>query len=1002
MQSLTEQLRRLIAAPDFGNAEKNRTAGLLNAILVGGLALVLVAGIVNVPTSPRPLSQMIAFVVLLLWLMAAWLLFRRGHLRLVSILLPVTAWIMITLLVIYSGGIQSPNLAGYIALILGVVLLFGLRYGIAVTVVNAAAVLIIMAAGAGQMLPPQQLIYSPISMWTVYLIWSVLALALLYLGTREINFALQQASIYAKEQSSLARRQAAIAELGQAALETSQIAALFDRAVTMVAEILAVEVCTVLELLPTGDRLILRAGVGWRDGLVGTATVSAGTHLQAGYTLASDKPVVVEDQRAESRFAPTELLRQHGVVSGLTVIIHAQGRPFGVLGAHSANRHKFNSEEIYFMEAISNIMATAIDRIAAEEALKESEAKYRSILKNIEEGYFEVDLAGNLTFFNEALARIAGVPRDQLLGLNNRDYTTLATSQKMNNIFRTIYRTGQPARVVDYEIIRGDGSTAILELSASLMRDLEDKPIGFRGVVRDITERREIMNALTDSEQMLREIHDNALEGIFRTTKDGKILYANKACARMFGYPSVEEFLAVGVETLYTSAEDRDHALSIYGPDDRVQNIELRLRRRDGSPFWVQENAIIVRDRGGKVLWFEGFLSDITARKEAEEALVQSEAQLRQAQKMEAVGHLAGGIAHDFNNVMAQISAASELLAAGNNDMDLQRYVDIVQGSVERGKSVTDRILRFSRQQEPSRDTFYIMAQLSDVIQVVKHMFPKNIAVRLKRYQGKDLAVGDKAQLHHAFMNVCMNAADAMPNGGRLTLSMRKAQADEPARFGRDPGKNYVCVVFEDDGVGMSGETMERIFDPFFSTKDPGKGTGLGLSIVYKIINDYQGWIDVDSSLGQGTTFTLSLPLSTDAPPARPAQKDEKPGQGHGERILVVEDEPALRSLLEEILGQRNYAISLAENGRVAWEIYQDKGSEIDLVITDLGMPEMGGRELAQKLHSADPRVKIIVTSGYLDPGDEADLKGYGVQGILNKPFKLKEVIETVGAVLGD
>ncbi|UCH61953.1 MAG: PAS domain S-box protein [Fidelibacterota bacterium] len=1124
MTTLSRKFLRLLTAPVFDDEERIRIAGILNIILLSGLGMVVVAGLVNVSISPRPFPQLVTACGLFFWLLVHLALFRAGFIQLVSLLLPSTAWVMITLLVTLSGGITSPNAAGYLTLIIGIGLVFGVRYGIYVTIISLLAGLVMLAAQARDLLPTQILVYHNFNVWAVYLIWFTLSAILLHLGTKEIAAALRQARHFASHQSSVAKQQAAIARLGQTALETDDLTVLFDKAAELTAHTLQVKYSQILELLPTGDRLLMRAGIGWKDGLVGLVTVMVDESSMAGFVLRQDKPIIMEYLQAETRFPAPPLLVEHHAVSGISTIIHSQENPFGILSVYTQKHRRFMEDEIYFLSTIANILATAIKNHRAEAALRVSERKYRNILESIQEGYFEVDLAGNLTFFNDSLCRIAGLPQDELMGMNNREYTSPETAKRIYQAFNEVYRTGKPASVMNYEIIRKDGSKIIAEMSISLRRDTAGEPIGFRGIVRDMTENkraeealwvseeryrrlfeeardgifladaetgiivgcnqaaaelvdREISElvgqhqrilhppidnsqkftesfqkhlnesegqvleqqvitssgeirevaikanlmhvgdkkvlqgmfrditdykraekALRESEQMLREIHENAIEGIFRTTPEGQVLYANEAIANMFGYDSAEEFLNVDVRDLYFMPDERERVLKPF--KDRIHNLELQMRRKDGRKIWVQENSVLIRGDDGKIKWYEGFLSDITDRKEAEEALHQSEEQLRHAQKMEAVGHLAGGVAHDFNNVLAQILTATELLEERIDEKSLNQYLDILKGSVERGRSVTERILRFSRKEESHYESLSIRAILKDVIHVAVHTFPRNIAVKLNRYRGKDLVWGDPAQLHLVFMNLCLNAADAMPDGGKLTMSMRKPKASEERRYIPQAEGDYVCIVVTDTGVGMELGMAELVFDPFFSTKKPGKSTGLGLSIAYKIVTDHNGWIDLESTPSEGTTFTIGLPLSTKEPAVQDIEIQEEKSRGRKEHILVVEDEPTLRTLLEEVLRSQNYTVSIADNGNEAWEFIQKHRGEIDLVISDLGMPGMDGKELAQRIHTYIPGMKIIISSGNLEPDELAELKRYGMHAALSKPYRVNDLIHTIVTAL--
>ena len=363
---------------------------------------------------------------------------------------------------------------------------------------------------------------------------------------------------------------------------------------------------------------------------------------------------------------------------------------------------------------------------------------------------------------------------------------------------------------------------------------------------------------------------------------------------------------------------------------------------------------------------------------------------------MEAVGHLAGGIAHDFNNVLTQISAATELLEASAEQKSGERYRNIILGAVERGKSVADRILKFSRRSKPEYENFSIALLLNDIVHVLRHTLPKSIRVNLET-DNRDFQVwGDKGQLHQVFMNLCLNAADAMPKGGDLLLNIRPVTSDEVHQHDAHPEQEFAAVVVSDTGVGMDVETIGKIYNPFFTTKKAGKGTGLGLPIVYSIINDHNGWIDVISQPEQGSAFTVGLPLSVKSADQLASDYQRENVLGNGEHILVVDDEPMLPMLLKEILESVNYVVSVAESGESALRRIKESSEKIDLIITDLDMRNMGGRELVENIRHDSLKTPVIATSGYFDPDEVKALKDLEVERFMNKPFKVEEVIKLV------
>jgi|GEM_PF-1173281 len=510
-------------------------------------------------------------------------------------------------------------------------------------------------------------------------------------------------------------------------------------------------------------------------------------------------------------------------------------------------------------------------------------------------------------------------------------------------------------------------------------------------------ERARTEQALTESERNYRQIIENMQEGLFRIDAQGTILMVNSRMAEILDYDSVDNLVGKNVRDFhFFQSGSHDFFLNDLLKQGRIVNYDNQWQTKTGRKLFVRKSAHVVSDPKGNVLYYEGTVSDITEQKETEK-------QLLHAQKMESMGHIAGGIAHDFNNVMATISGAEQMLSVHlesflqQDNNPLGKYLKMIESSIERGRTVTDRMLTFTRSDTPNFQPISAMKYLSDISEIAAHTLPKNVHVDVRSYEGNDRIVGDRGQLQQILMNLCINAADAMPEGGQLTLSLRNPDTQELSTHNMNPEHNYLCIEVQDTGTGMDQETQRKIFDPFFTTKEPGKGTGLGLSVVYKIVENHNGWIDVESVPGKGTIFTIGMPL---VPETR--ENDNKLNHlsaaqtGSGEEILVVDDEAAIRDLLVEVLVKNNYVVTAAENGQRALELFEGKSEGFDLVITDLGLPKLSGTELAKRIHKKRPNQCIIGSTGYIDPDEHTRLASYGFQYILQKPFQLKEVLQIV------
>jgi len=384
----------------------------------------------------------------------------------------------------------------------------------------------------------------------------------------------------------------------------------------------------------------------------------------------------------------------------------------------------------------------------------------------------------------------------------------------------------------------------------------------------------------------------------------------------------------------------------------------------------------------------------VTARTKAERALNDAEQQLRQSQKMEAIGGLAGGIAHDFNNLLAGILGAATMLKLDAPEgSSASRFSETILDAAKRGSKLTGQLLGFARQRKPRMDAVNVVELLDGVIGILSHTIDRRIEIA-REGRDKAFVLGDQTQLQQVFLNIGMNARDAMEGGGKLVFSTEEANAEGlPAMHRKDAGTGRFAVVrARDTGVGISKEALQRVFDPFFTTKEVGKGTGLGLSTAYGIVMNHGGWIDIDSEEGKGTTVTVCLP-SAEEPVRRPAQPPE-PLRGSG-KLLFVDDEEMLRKVGETMLSLLGYEVVCASNGEEALDYYRRHQNEIDLVILDLTMPLMDGMTCFSRLKEIDPGVKVLITTGHL-VGEGEQLVSQGVQDVVQKPFTLDRLSKAV------
>jgi CheY-like chemotaxis protein len=376
---------------------------------------------------------------------------------------------------------------------------------------------------------------------------------------------------------------------------------------------------------------------------------------------------------------------------------------------------------------------------------------------------------------------------------------------------------------------------------------------------------------------------------------------------------------------------------------------------------------------------------------------------LRQMQKLEGLGTLAGGIAHDFNNILGIILAYITSTRRFKDDAKkLDIAVDTIVKAVERGKTLVQQILTFARKTETTFEAVNVNDIVMEIVNMIYEMFPKSVTCLENIDKEIPCINADRSQLHQVFINLCVNARDAMPSGGVITINTRLVPAanlrnEHPAA----DASNYVCIEVSDTGEGMTEETRKRIFEPFFTTKEIGKGTGLGLSVVFGIIQSHNGFIDIESELGKGTTFRIYLPESQMIEPINEkVEKTLEEMPGGTETLLIVEDEEMLLMPLQMVLIEKGYKVLSAEDGLTALKIYQERKDDIALVLTDLGLPNMTGLEVSQRIKKVNPNERIILATGFLDPEMKSEFLDAGIQHFLYKPYDLKKVLKVVREVL--
>jgi two-component system, cell cycle sensor histidine kinase and response regulator CckA len=514
--------------------------------------------------------------------------------------------------------------------------------------------------------------------------------------------------------------------------------------------------------------------------------------------------------------------------------------------------------------------------------------------------------------------------------------------------------------------------------------------------VANALERKRAEDALRESELRNRSLVQSAVYGIYRSSVEDRFLDVNPALVTMLGYDRAEEVLQLSIaKDVYVEAEERARLVQQYQNSEAISGVEVRWKRRDGKPIIVRLSGRALSDSEGKTILFEMIAEDVTERRALEE-------QLRQSQKMEAVGRLAGGVAHDFNNLLTVIRGYSELILSQLEPGEpLQAEVEEVRKAADRAALLTQQLLAFSRKQVLAPKVLDLNAVVTNMDRLMRRLLGEdvNLVTKLDGSLGRTKA--DPGQIEQVIMNLAVNARDAMPEGGSVTIETLNVVLDEfiSRDFAVTPG-DYVLLCFSDTGHGMNAEVRARVFEPFFTTKEQGKGTGLGLSTVYGIVKQSGGYIWVYSEPGQGTTFKVYLPMAAEQAEKRGSDISPSALRRGSETILLVEDEDGVRTLIKQLLHRQGYIVIETRHGGEAMEECERYQSPIHLLLTDVVLTQMNGRELAQKLLPIRPEMKVLFMSGY----SEEAIAQHGVLNpgteFLQKPFTTEALIRKVREVL--
>jgi PAS domain S-box-containing protein len=812
-------------------------------------------------------------------------------------------------------------------------------------------------------------------------------------------------NLYQLELQNRLQQQELLAELGRLAMAENSLDEILEIGLIRAAQALQAEFGEVLLYHRRDRELQAVASFGWKENPGCADDLTDGEVSPSRYALDTNQAVVVEDLRTDERFSGTRNLISQGLVSAVSVPLGDLRAAFGVLSLYSTCDNQFAREDVFFLQSLANLLAQAAERRELAEARRLSDSRFQQLVNSNMVGVLFWNKSGEITHANPLFLEMIGYSREEVEsgklfwpGITPPEFAYL------DEIALQELELEGTCKPFEKEYIKKDGSRISVLLGATLLDGESDRGICF---VLDYTEQRQAEKALLKSKEHLdlsqRVGKIGSFEWDFQSRKcvwsaEMEALYGLQPGSYSGGY---EDWAAL------IEPEDLPGVL-----DDFYRSLkegefisEWRATLPGGDTRRFNSRAKLFYDEQGKPLRMVGVNMDVTEHKQVETERRSLEAQLLQSQKMESIGRLAGGVAHDFNNLLTAILGYSQLLQRrlGSNESFLGEISEVIKAA-QRAENLTRQLLAFSRKQTLQPKVLDINYVISDLHKMLSRLISEDIDLITNLKPDLWRVKVDPGQLEQVIVNLVINARDAMPAGGRISIATNHLTVAETAVFKElriEPG-NYIKLTIKDTGCGMDKNTRAHIFEPFFTTKESGKGTGLGLATVYGVVKQSGGHITVHSKLNHGTTFTIYLPSVEQLVEMAPVGENADSPLPGSETILLAEDDKFVRTLSARVLRDQGYTVIEASNGEDALNLVRNHADQvIHLLMTDVVMPRMGGKQLSEEIKRLRPDIKILFTTGYVDTSAldcgvlETDIP------LLQKPFTPLTLARTVHETLG-